>query len=570
MVDKHPDSPQELLDLTWSQVGPIAKELVEHPIQDANLESWLMDWSDLSRTISETYKRRYVASTVDTNDPLAQECYAAYLDDIHPNWLTVEQKLKKKLLASGLQPQGLEIPLRNMRAEAAIYREANLPLLSEELKLCTEYDQIIGAQTVIWEGKEVTLMQLQPVFLEADRAKRERAWRLSAERRLQDRLALNDLWTRFMGVRRQIYTNANLPDFRAYKWQQLLRFDYTPQDCASFHQAIEEVVVPAATRLYEKRRQKLGVQSLRPWDLDFDLYGREPLTPYRETQELLDKTGVIFHKVDPQLGDYYDAMRRGNLLDLENRKGKAPGGYCESFDLARQPFIFMNGVGINDDVLTLLHEGGHAFHAFEMAPLPFHSQTQITNETAELASMSMELLASPYISDDQGGFYTPQDAARARLNHLEVNLLFWPYMAVVDAFQHWIYEHHAAASDPARCDTKWLELWQRFMPGVDWSGLEDSLVTRWQRQSHIYENPFYYVEYGLAQLGAAQIWRNALTNQAKAVSDYRKALALGGTVSIPQMFAAAGAKFAFDSVTLREAITLMENTMHSLEQNLAG
>ena len=570
MAFELPQSPRELFNLTWSQVEPIAKELVERPVTQANIESWLMDWSDLSRTVSETYQRRYVASTLDTTDPLAQERYADYLDDIHPNWQAAEQKLKEKLLASGLQSKGMQTPLRNMRAEAALFREANLPLLSEELKLGTEYDQIIGAQTVIWEGQEVTLMQLLPVFLEADRTRRQRAWELAAGRRLQDRSALNDLWARFMEVRRQIPANADLPDFRAYKWVQMLRFDYTPQDCANFHQAIEEVVVPAATRLYENRRQKLGVKSLRPWDLDVDLYGQEPLRPYQDNQELIDKTGVIFHKVDPQLGEYFATMRREGLLDLENRKGKAPGGYCTNYDLARCPFIFMNGVGIHDDVMTLLHEGGHAFHVFEMAQLPYHSQLQITNEIAEVASISMELLASPYITADLGGFYSPKDAARARLSHLEQILLFWPYMAVVDAFQHWAYKNHAAASHPANCETQWVELWQRFMPGIDWSGLEDSLMTRWQRQLHIYQVPFYYVEYGLAQLGAVQVWRNALKDQAKAIADYRSALALGATVPLPQLFSAAGAKFAFDSTTLREAVDLIENTMLKLEESLTG
>ncbi len=560
-------SPQDLLTLTWSRIEPPAKELVERPVSAANVESWLMDWSDLSRAVSEAYKRRYVASTVDTTDPLVHEQYTAYLDHIYPQWLKVEQKLKEKLIASGLQPKGLEIPLRNMRAEAALYREENLPLLSEDLKLCIEYDQIIGDQTVIWDGQEVTLMQLYPVFLDADRDKRERAWRLTAERRLKDRAALNDLWSRFMQVRGQITVNASLPDFRAYKWQQLLRFDYTPQDCTSFHKAIEEVVVPAASRLYEKRRQKLGITSLRPWDLDIDLYGQEPLRPYQANQELIDKTAVIFRQVDPQLGDYYDIMRREGLLDLENRKGKAPGGYCESYDLARRPFIFMNGVGIHDDVMTLLHEGGHAFHVFETAHLPYHSQIQITNEIAEVASMSMELLASPYLTEDQGGFYSQKDAARARITHLEQIILFWPYMAVVDAFQHWAYENHAVASDPARCEAQFVKIWQRFMPGIDWSGLEDSLLTRWQRQGHIYQVPFYYVEYGLAQLGAVQVWRNALKDQVKAVADYRAAMALGGTATLPQLFAAAGAKFALDAATLRQAVTLIESTMHQLEES---
>jgi oligoendopeptidase F len=230
----------------------------------------------------------------------------------------------------------------------------------------------------------------------------------------------------------------------------------------------------------------------------------------------------------------------------------------------------MNGVGVHEDVMTLLHEGGHAFHVFETAHLPYHSQLQVTMEFAEVASMSMELLAYPYLTLDQGGFYSQKDAARACLNHLEQIILFWPYMAVVDAFQHWAYENHALASDPATCEMKYVEIWRRFMPGIDWSGLEDSLLTRWQRQGHIYQVPFYYIEYGLAQLGAVQIWRNALNDQARAVADYRAGLALGGTATIPQLFAAAGAKFAFDAATLHQAVTLIEDVMHQLEERLVN
>ena len=243
-------------------------------------------------------------------------------------------------------------------------------------------------------------------------------------------------------------------------------------------------------------------------------------------------------------------MRREKLLDLVNRKRKAPGGYCTDFSAVKRPFICMNAVGVHDDVQTLLHEGGHSFHVFETASLPYHQQTQVPMEFAEVASMGMELLAAPYLAADQGGFYSPADAARARIEHLEGTLLFWPYMAVVDAFQHWVYENPDAATDPVNCDRTWGEQWDRFMRGVDWGGLEEEKVTGWHRKLHIFQVPFYYVEYGLAQLGAMQVWRNALRDQAKAVANYRQALALGGTVTLPELFATAGAKFAFDAQTL--------------------
>jgi oligoendopeptidase F len=367
-----------------------------------------------------------------------------------------------------------------------------------------------------------------------------------------------------MQLRCQLAENAGQPDYRSYRWKQLLRLDYTPQDCVRFHQAIEQIAVPAALRLYQKRQQRLGVDRLRPWDLDVNPFGQPPLRPFTEITQLEDGVTRIFHRVDPQLGEYFAQMRRAGLLDLDNRKGKAPGGYCTEFIAVNQPFIFMNSVGLHEDVQTLLHEGGHAFHVYETAPLCIQ-QRQVGMEFAEVASMGMELLSAPYLIREQGGFYSPQDAARARVEHLSGAILFWPYMAVVDAFQHWAYENPQAASHPQNCDARWAELWARFMIGVDWGGLEDELVTGWQRKLHIHTDPFYYVEYGLAQLGAMQVWRNALQDQARAVAAYRRALALGSTASVPELYAAAGAKFAFDADALKAVIDLAEQTIDDLE-----
>jgi oligoendopeptidase F len=265
------------------------------------------------------------------------------------------------------------------------------------------------------------------------------------------------------------------------------------------------------------------------------------------------------------LGDYFRIMMQEGLLDLDARANKGPGGYCTYFAVAKRPFIFMRAVGLHDDVQTMLHEGGHAFHAFEISNLPYGMQREVGAEFSEVASMGMELLASPYLAAERGGFYSAADAARARREHLEGIILFWPYMAVVDAFQHWVYEHPAEAAHPARCDAHWGEIWARFMPGVDWQGLEQERVTGWHRKLHIHTYPFYYVEYGLAQLGAVQVWANARRDQAAAVAAYRKALALGNTVPFPQLFAAAGARFAFDAGTLQYAVQVVQETIASLE-----
>jgi oligoendopeptidase F len=565
MSDLPPLTAQEFMRWDWKQIEPFFHELENSRLDDDHIETWLSGWTRLADLIQETYARLYVATTVDTNDASSEQHFQAFLDQILPPFRASEQKLKEKLLKSGVKPAGFEIPLRNMQIEADIFREKNLTLLSEEQKLNTRYDHIIGDQTVPWEGKELTILQLVPVLQEMDRQKRERAWRLGAERQLADRAAINDLWAELLAVRLKIAANAGMPDYRAYRWRELLRIDYTPQDCFSFHQAIEAVVVPAAERIYEKRRKQLGVERLRPWDLEVDPLGRPPLRPFQSIDELEERAQQIFNQVDPQLGAYFQTMRQENLLDLDNRKGKAPGGYCIDYPVAKRPFIFANAVGVHNDVQTLLHEGGHAFHVFERSHLPYYQQLQIPSEFAEVASMGMELLAAPYLDNTEGGFYSVKEAARARIEHLETSICFWPYMAVVDAFQHWVYQYPQQAAHPEQCDAQWGMLWQRFMRGQDWSGLDTEMSTGWHRKLHIHQIPFYYIEYGLAQLGAMQVWRNALQDQSAAVKAYRQALSLGSTVGIPDLYRAAGAKFAFDAQTLGELVQLAEETIQQLE-----
>jgi oligoendopeptidase F len=506
-------------------------------------------------------------------DAAAERRYFAFLDTIAPAAEVEDQRLKERLLASDLRPARMEVPLRGMRTEAQLFRSANVALFVEESKLGAQYDKIVGAQTVLWDGREVALPRLRTVFAGTDRARRERAWWLARERQLADRPQLDALWQQLLALRERVAANAGHADYRSFIWQSYRRFDYTPADCARFHDAIEAVVVPAATRVYERRQRRLGVTTLRPWDLVngewgpvADPPGRQPLAPYRRTSDLLGKSAAILKRVDSHLGAYFGRMIAEDLLDVENRVGKAPGAYCTFFGVSRRPYIFMNAVGQHDDVQTLLHEAGHAFHAFEAGRLPYFQQLGAPMEFNEVASMAMELLAAPYLAASQGGFYDAAGTARARIEHLEQMVLFWPYMAVVDAFQHWAYTHPADAADARRCDAEWQTLWQRFIPGVDWSGLEAEQVSGWQRRLHIFRAPYYYVEYGLAQLGAAQVWRGALQNHPRAVERYRKALALGGTASLPELYATAGARFAFDAATLEEAVKLIERTIGELER----
>lgn len=560
----------DVKDWTWADYEPHFQRLIEATLSDSIVREWLSNWSRMARLANETFNRLYVATTCDTTDEAAEAAYNRFLEDIYPNLESCEQKLKEKLIASQLEPDSFAIPLRNLRAQVAIFRQENLPLITEQEKLGKAYDKILGAQTVLWDGEEKTLTQLTPLYQDSDRSMRERAYRQAAERQLADREAINEVWLKLLDLRLRLTANAGFRRYTDYMWKSKLRFDYTPQDCADFRQGIEQVVVPAARQRYEKRRQKLGVDSLRPWDLNVDTSGLPALRPFQETRELTGTAQAIFERLDPGLGNFFRTMESEHLLDLENRKGKAPGAYCIDYPVAERPFIFMNAVGLHDDVQTIIHESGHAFHVFECIHLPYYQQVDVPMEFAEVASMAMEFLAGPYLQKNSGGFYGQADAARARIEHLESALMFWPYMAVVDGFQHWAYDNPQAAAKPANCDTAWADLWDRFMQGIDFRGLEDHKRTGWHRKLHIYRYPFYYVEYGLAQLGAVQVWNNARKDPTAAIKAYRKALSLGGTVSLPELFSTAGARFAFDAEILQVCVELIVNTIEALEAELDG
>lgn len=557
-----PANSHDFLKLTWRQIKPYFDELEAQPLDPTTLSQWMEDWACVGKLLDECYWYLWVQTTLDTLDDSVEQRFLTFLGEIQEPAQSAEQRLKQKLLDSGLKPDRYEAPLLNLQAEATLFREANLPLLTEEHRLGQEYDRIRARQTVNWQGEDTTLIQLAMVQHEPDRAVREKAWRLSMERTLEDRAALNALWAGLMPLRQKLAANADVPDYRAYRWGQMLRLDYTPQDCETFHRSIEQVVVPAAERALERRRLALGVDSIRPWDVEVDPPGKPALYPFQSVAELEAKTEYVLQCLDPALAEYFQIMRREKLLDLDNRKGKMPSSYCASYPVQARPFLFMNVVGTHEDVVTLFHELGHAFHTFENTHLPYHDQLRIGTEFHEVAAITMEFLSAPYLVE--GGFYDEAAAAHARVMHLETMLRWWPYIAVVDAFQHWAYTHAEAACDPANCDAAWADLWARFMRGEDWSGLDEAMKTGWQRKLHIFRNPFYYIDYGLAQLGAAQIWRRALADEGDAIARYKYGLSLGGTVPLPKLYEAAGAKLAFDADTLAEAVSLMEGTIAEL------
>ncbi|MDQ7030662.1 MAG: M3 family metallopeptidase [Ardenticatenia bacterium] len=368
-----PCDPNVVLNWTWEDVAPYYQDLQRRPLTAETVEAWLADWSALADHLSEQYARLYVATTLNTADEEAERRYKAFVKEMMPRVKQAEHHLRRRLLESGLRPVNFELPMKRMEVSVRLFREENIPLMVEERHLTNEYNKITGAQTVEWEGEERTLPQMRPLLQELDRATRERAWRAMMGRQLADREALNHLWQRLLDVRVRQAQNAGCASYRHYRWQLMARFDYTPEDCFTFHRAIAAVVVPAAQRLYERRRQRLGVTALRPWDLHVDPDGRPPLRPFTTETELVEAATRIFHRVDHTLGGYFDIMRQEGYLDLASRKGKAPGGYCMDYPVSRRPFIFMNAVGLQHDVRTLMHEAGHAFHTFESFRLALRS-----------------------------------------------------------------------------------------------------------------------------------------------------------------------------------------------------
>lgn len=563
------------LDWNWSNWQPYYQALVDTSVSANNIHTWLQVWDAVARMNSEIRWRLNVESDLDTTDEQAEAKFQNFVETIVPETEKMTFELNKKLVASGLAPESIKIPLRWIEAKIRLFREANLPLLAKLNDLGIQYGKLRGGQTVLWEGQEITLEQISPVLTEPDRQRRKQAWLLIQERVAQDRDQFDAIWREMMLVRKQIYQNAGLDNYTEYRWLELGRFDYTLQDAVSFTEAIAETVVPAAQRLREKARTQFGYDTLRPWDvglfshgIEVDIQGRAPLKPFNSMDELINKAGAVFNQVDTELGTFFRTMQEEGLLDLDNRKGKAPSGYCTLFAHSKHPFIFMNAVGTADDVATLLHEAGHAFHWFFMSELEYFCQWDmdlIPTEFAEVGSMAMELLAAPHLTEDKGGYFNQADYIRYRADHLRSIVFALPYMAVVTAFQHWIYANHDIAADPANCDAKWMELWQRHIPGVDWTGYEDHITNRWRLQGHIFGVPHYYIEYALAQLGAIQVWANSLRDPQVALAAYKRALRLGNTAALPELFATAGAKLAFDGGTLQQTIDLIERTLAELE-----
>ena len=565
-VSALPASPAAFAKARWSDVAPYFDELAVRPIDPSTIEAWLHDWSTLEELLTEAAARAMIAYTIDTTDNDKEADHLRFSTEILPLVEERSVELARRLLDSGYSTPRLTTTLARFRTQIEIFRDENVPIFAELEEHSARYQRITGSIMVEWDGVERPLPQLQPFLKSSDRAIRERAFRASSRPYMDRRDELSGLFDQMYHLRQQAAKNAGFANFRDYIFPAKFRFDYTPADCERFHQAVEHTVAPAVERVLESRRQRLGLDVLRPWDLAVDPYRPKALRPFADAAELVNTARRVFEKVDPALGSEFQSMIDEGLLDLESRKGKAPGGYCETLHFQGRPFIFMNAVGLVDDVNTLLHEAGHAFHAFAAHRQPLIWQRHPGSEAAELASMSMELLAASHLTRPVG-YFTPEDALSARLEHLEDILLSLVHIASVDAFQTWIYTSGRGGDADAR-DAEWLRLRARFERGVDWTGLEQERVARWYRQLHIFLYPFYYIEYGIAQIGALQVWRNSLKDAPEAVGRYREALALGAVHSLPDIYRTAGARLTFDAGTISELVELVEGEIGELRSKL--
>jgi oligoendopeptidase F len=547
----------------WEEIEQPGEALIRRPPQSLEgLVRCLEDASELAGWVAEEGSRRYIAMTSQTDDPERERAYLSFVREIGPRWRALAHRLDRAYLEHPhrrVLPPQYRVFDRRIENRVTLYRDENLALQVTETELGQQYQKLRGAMTVLFRGQEYTLEQLGPFLEDPDRSVREEAWVLSAERLLRDRDELEGLFDRLREIRLQIARNAGFASYRDYAWRARERFDYTPEDCRRFHEAVEACFVPLLVQVADERRRLLGVETFRPWDVGVDPLGRLPLPTFERPDELLERCEAVFRRVHPDLAAQFRFMRDRGLLDVERRKGKAPGGYQQTLHERRWPFIFLN-VSPSQDVETILHEGGHAFHALAAREEPLLAYRSAPLEFAEVASMGMELLSAPHLD----AIYPAAEDARRAVRTLLDGILVpkgMPWIATIDAFQHWLYTHpeHTAAE---RRDA-WVRTYRRFNPAVDWSGHDDTLAYAWHRQLHLFLLPFYYIEYGVAQLGALQLWKASKDDYQGTVAKYRTALSLGASRTLPELFESAGLRFGFDQ-------DLMAPLAHALAEALSS
>jgi oligoendopeptidase F len=550
----------------WEDLQPFYETLLAREVLSVDdLRQLFLDRSELESFLSENFAWRYIRQTCDTANEELIKSLQFFIAEIQPQLSVYGNSLDKKIaestFLSDLSDKGYSITIRGMKKAIEIFREENIPVITEIQTEERRYGAIAGAMTVTLDGEEMTLQKAADRLQSTDRSVRETAWRAISERRFQDHEALDSLLLKLVTLRNKVALNAGFANYRDYMFAAMGRFDYTPQDCFDFHDVVQEAVVPLLVETAKERKEGLNVDKLRPWDIKVDVKGLSPLKPFESGDDLLNKTIRCFTKLDPYLGQCLKIMKVMGHLDLESRKGKAPGGYNYPLDEIGVPFIFMNATSNLRDMITLLHEGGHAVHSLITRDSVLNSFKHTPSEVAELASMSMELLTMDYWDEF---FDNEEDLRRAKIQHLESIIETLPWVATIDKFQHWMYENPTHTAEERK--TTWEKIYSQFSDSVvDWSGLERFRDYLWQRQLHIYEVPFYYIEYGIAQLGAIGVWKNYRENPAKGLEGYLNALRLGYTATIGEIYQAANIPFDFSKKHITELMGFVKGELEQLK-----
>ena len=557
--------PQDI-EIKWENLSPILDELLSRELQNVQeLEHWLKDKSEVEAALEEDFAWRYIRMSCDTANEELVKSFQYFATEIEPKISPVANLLNQKLVASPfideLDQDKYFVYLRAIKKSLEIYREENVELFTKLQVAQQRYQSTTGAMSVVLNEQEYTLEQASTFIKDVSREVRQQAWETIQQRRLIDKDELNILFDELIGMRHQVALNAGFENFRDYMFQALGRFDYDAKDCYEFHEAIEKEIVPILKEQAEKRAESLGLEQLKPWDMEVSTSGKPALKPFKNGTELIDKSIAAFTAIDPKLGQMLNIMKANNLFDVESRKGKAPGGYNYPLAETGAPFIFMNSAGALRDLTTMVHEGGHAVHTFLTANLELNDFKHCPSEVAELASMSMEL-----ISMDQWDIFfdNPEDLVRAKKEQLNDVLKTLPWVAVIDQFQHWIYtnpSHNAADREEA-----FKQIYTRFGAGfANWDGQEQQFGNLWQKQLHLFEVPFYYIEYAIAQLGAIAIWKNYKENPEKALQQYIDALSLGYTRPMNEIYETAGIKFDFSSDYIKELASFVKDELEKLD-----
>lgn len=545
--------PEDFTVTTWETLEPYFISLEKREINNVSeLEKWLADMSEVEAVISEDACWRQIRMTQDTANKEYEEAFTYFCMEIQPKLQPHADVLNRKLLASKFTEQldtSIYFPyLRNVKKQVKLFNEANVQIQAELSVMAQQYGVISGGMTIKIKEQEYTLQQAAKFLESPDRALREEVFTKTAARRLQDKITLDDLYSKLVEKRHQVAINAGFENYRDYKFEELGRFEYTREDCFQFHAAVKEYILPLVKQSLERQKQKLGLDVLKPWDGDAEPVGTKPLEPFTDGNEMIDKSIACFNQLRPFFGDCLQVMKNMGRLDLDSRKNKAPGGYNCPLAETGVPFIFMNAAGQMKDLTTIVHEGGHAIHSFLSHDLSLSSFKEYPMEIAEVASMSMELFSMDHW---EIFFSNPEELRRAKLQQLERAINIFPWIAIIDKFQHWVYEHPQHTVEERT--EEWVRIMDEFSPGnINWSGHENYRASNWQRQLHLFEVPFYYIEYGIAQLGAIAMWKQYKENPEQALDNYMKALSLGYTKTLRELYEAAGIRFDFSPAYVKE------------------